>query len=275
MGNIVSVYFLETGLGWAVTGAAVAVLLGCLGSAKGIRIAASQAAGVLSEKPELFGRLLVLMALPGTQGFYSFIGAIMIALRTGLISGSISVKPIGGILLFVVGLCLGLVEWRSAIIQGETSAAAINLVAKKPEEAGRAILLPALVETYAVVALLASVLLTIWLTPGPEKPMHFVKPEIVYQAPESVQPLLNALTDGTPPVRTGAAYVLGQIGGAKVVEPLIKALGDKEAKVADAAEAALENVGKTTLDSLNSALQQEKDEKVKERLKKVIEKIKK
>ncbi len=163
MEELVKQYFTQTGLGWAVAGAMLAVMMGCVGSARGIRISASQAAGVLSEKPELFGRMLVLIALPGTQGFYSFIGAIFIATRTGLMSGEVSVRPITGLGLLFVGIALGGVEWRSAIYQGETSAAAINLVAKKPDEAGRAIILPALVETYAVVSLLAAILFALWL----------------------------------------------------------------------------------------------------------------
>ncbi|MFH1422312.1 MAG: V-type ATP synthase subunit K [Planctomycetota bacterium] len=178
VGDFVSVYFLQSGVGWAGAGAMLAVLFGCLGSARGIRMTASQAAGVLSEKSELFGKLLVIMALPGTQGFYGFIGAIMIALRTGIISGAITIKPINGIILLITGLCLGLVLLKSAIYQAETAVASINLVAKKPEESGRAILLPALVETYAVVALLAGVLITIWVT---NTDMSFIDPVILFK----------------------------------------------------------------------------------------------
>jgi len=165
VGELLSQYFLRTGLGWAVAGAICAVMFGGVGSAKGIRISASQAAGVLSEKPELFGKLFVIIAIPGTQGFYSFICAIMICLRVGLLGGQkVTVSPLVGLALFFIGFCMGVVEWRSAIYQGETSAAAINLVARKPEESGRALLLPGLVETYAVVALLASILLILWVT---------------------------------------------------------------------------------------------------------------
>ena len=57
------------------------------GSAWGIAIAAHQAAGVMREKPELFGRMLVMIALPGTQGFYGFIAAILMMAQTGLIGG--------------------------------------------------------------------------------------------------------------------------------------------------------------------------------------------
>jgi len=158
-------YFTQSGIGWALIGAMMAVMFGGVGSAKGIRIAGAQAGGVLSEKPEIFGKLLVLMALPGTQGFYAFIIAIFIASKTGMLgTAPVAVTPLQGLGLMAVGICAGIVEWRSAIYQGEASAAAINLTARRPEEAGRSILIPALVETYAVVALLASILFIMWIT---------------------------------------------------------------------------------------------------------------
>jgi len=156
-------YFVQTGLGWAVAGAMLAVMFACIGSARGIRIAAAQAAGVLSEKPELFGRLLVLMALPGTQGLYGLICAILIALRCGLLAGEVFISPLVGVSLFFVGACMGVVELLSAIYQGETSAACINLTGKRPEEGGRAIILPGLVEFYAMLALLISIILILFL----------------------------------------------------------------------------------------------------------------
>jgi V/A-type H+-transporting ATPase subunit K len=176
--KFVEVYFLQTGIGWAMLGGMAAVMLGATGSAVGIRIASESAAGALSEKPELFGKLLVLIALPGTQGFYSFICLVFIAFRTKLASfgagDSVTVSPIIGLALAFVGIGVGYVEWKSAIAQGETSAAAINLVAKKPDESGRAILLPALVETYALLALLAGILMTFLLTKG----LTFAEPAI-------------------------------------------------------------------------------------------------
>lgn len=174
MDEFITTHFVKTGLGWAGTGALAAVMFGGMGSAKGIRIATAQAAGVLSERPELFGRLLVLMALPGTQGFYGFICAITIAMKCGLIAGTITISPVIGMGICFTGITMGVILWRSAIYQGEVSAAAINWTAKKPEESGRAILLPALVETYAVVALLAAILMVMWLTqPG----LSYITPE--------------------------------------------------------------------------------------------------
>ncbi len=167
MDEFIITHFVNTGLGWAGTGALLVVMFGGMGSARGIRIATAQAAGVLSERPELFGRLLVLMALPGTQGFYGFICAVIIAMKCGLITAAVTISPVIGMGIFSTGVAMGIVLWRSAVYQGEVSAAAINWTAKKPEESGRAILLPALVETYAVLALLAAILMIMWLTqPG-------------------------------------------------------------------------------------------------------------
>ena len=158
------IYFTQSGIGWAVIGGMFAVMFGGAGSARGIRVAAGQAAGVLSEKPELFGKLLVLMALPGTQGFYGFIVAIFIAAQTKMLGGAPVCAPLAGLALMAVGTLAGIVLWRSAVYQGEASAAAINLTSRRPEESGRSILMPALVETYAVVALLASILFIMWIT---------------------------------------------------------------------------------------------------------------
>ncbi len=165
MDNLIAEYFLNTGLGWAMLGAAGAMMLGCMGSARGIRIAAGQAAGVMSEKPDLFGKLLVLMALPGTQGFYGFIVTIMVVRTCGLIDNAVAVTPIAGFGMMAIGIGAGVAMMKSAVYQGETSAAAINLTARRPEQSGKAILMPALVETYAVVALLAAILSILWLAP--------------------------------------------------------------------------------------------------------------
>ena len=62
----------------AVVGAAMAAILAGIGSSIGIGYPARAAAGVLSEDPTRFGSLFLLVVLPGTQGFYGFVGAFMI-----------------------------------------------------------------------------------------------------------------------------------------------------------------------------------------------------
>jgi len=164
--EILTKYFIQGGLGYAMIGAAAVFSLGGIGSARGIRISAAQAGGVLSEKPELFGKMLVLMALPGTQGFYSLITAILIGMWSGLFGGKVTLHPIQGIAIMAIWIATGMVEWLSAIYQGQTSAASINMVAKQPDSSGRAILLPALVETYALLGLLSAIVLLLFVTNG-------------------------------------------------------------------------------------------------------------
>ncbi len=145
-------------------GAVLVVILGGYGSAVGIRISGSQAAGVLSEKPELFGKMFVIMALPGTQGFYSFVCGIMIVVLSGVTRGGPPISLGKGIALLAVGVCVGIIERQSAIYQGQSSAAAESLVGRQPSSSGQAILIPALVETYAVIGLVSGILLILWIS---------------------------------------------------------------------------------------------------------------
>ena len=165
MEGMLEYLFVTTGIGLSGAGAIMAVGLACVGSARGISTGASQAAGILSEKPELFGKLFILTSLPGTQGFYGLVMAFFIALRTGMMAPEENiVGPMVGVAMLFVGLFMGLAEWKSAAFQGETCAACINWTSKRPEDSGRAIILPVLVETYGVVALIIGVVLTLFLT---------------------------------------------------------------------------------------------------------------
>ena len=150
---------MEIGIGLAVAGATFAAFLAACGSAWGIAVAAEAAGGVLTEDPEKFGRLLVMIALPGTQGFYGFLGAFYIMMKINLLGGGIPVSLDSGLQLMFAGLPVGIVGLISGYYQGVASAAGIHLIAKRPEETGKAIILPAMVETYAVLGLLATILL--------------------------------------------------------------------------------------------------------------------
>ncbi len=144
---------------WAITGAALAIIGGGIGSSIGITYAARTASGVLSEDPEKFGRLLVLAVLPGTQGIYGFITAILVGVFFGLLGGTApDISAAKGIAIFVATLPVAVTTLVSGIYQGLTAASGVLLVAKKPEEAGKAFVLPALVETYAIFALVATIL---------------------------------------------------------------------------------------------------------------------
>lgn len=64
-----------------------------------------------------------------------------------------------GFLIFAAALPIAFVGFLSAIAQGKASAASMGIVAKRPEELAKGLTYPAMVETYAVLALLASILM--------------------------------------------------------------------------------------------------------------------
>jgi HEAT repeat protein len=63
----------------------------------------------------------------------------------------------------------------------------------------------------------------------------------------AVEPLIKALDSSYRNVRRAAAEVLGEIGDTRAVEPLIKALGDEDDVVREAAKEALKNLGHDNL----------------------------
>jgi len=151
---------IESGVALAVAGAAMAAVLGGIGSSFGVGLAGQAGTGVISEKPELFGKILLLQALPGTQGIYGFLGALLILIKIGLIGGApIDIDMSTGWQFFGAGIPVGLAGLVSGIYQGKVSAAGLNSVAKDPANTGKAVIMAAMVETYAVLGLLVSVLL--------------------------------------------------------------------------------------------------------------------
>lgn len=142
---------------WIVLGMIINVFLSGMGSARGLRTASVQTTGIMSERPELFGKLFVLTVLPGTQGFYGFIASFLAGSQT-LMAGNIPSMGKALALMFLL-IGMGVVCYFSAVDQGKTSAAAINMVAKQEQTFGQAIIMPALVETYAVLGLLITIIL--------------------------------------------------------------------------------------------------------------------
>lgn len=139
-------------------GGALAALLPGIGSSIGVGRAGEAAAGVLSEEPGMFGKLLILQALPGTQGIYGLLTWFMVMQTSGLLGGNTAISWRTGLLFFMACLPIAIVGYWSAIYQGRASEASIAMVAKQPDESSKAIVMPAMVETYAILALLASVL---------------------------------------------------------------------------------------------------------------------
>lgn len=149
----------ELGIVYALLGAAVAVLLSGAGSALGVGIAGQAASGVMSEDPSKFAKVLIMQLLPGTQGLYGLIIGFVTLSKIGLLGGGVAdVSVATGLMILAACLPIGIVGLISGKSQGKTSAAAIGIIAKKPDQFGKAMLFPAMVETYAILALLISFL---------------------------------------------------------------------------------------------------------------------
>ena len=148
------------GIGLAFLGAALAVGLCCVGSAKGTGITGEAATGVLSENPEHFSKCLILQVIPGTQGLYGLVIWFFALYTMGAFSGGIQPLTITqGLTIFVSCIPMAMGGWRSAIYQGRVAAASINIVAKQPDDWSKGIILCVIVEFYAILSLLASILL--------------------------------------------------------------------------------------------------------------------
>jgi len=151
---------MEMGLALAFLGAASAAILAGIGSAIGVGLAGQAASGVMSEDPEKFGSLLLLVALPGTQGIYGFLSAFLVILKLGVTGGTIAqVNVHQGWQLLVACLPVALAGLVSGIYQGKVCASGIYMVAKQPKDMTKPLILGALVETYAVLGLLITILL--------------------------------------------------------------------------------------------------------------------
>lgn len=151
--------FLDTlGPFFAILGMALASLLPGMGSAKGVGIGGQAAAGLVSENPSQFGKVLILQLLPGTQGIYGMLIAFLCMINIGIMGGTAEITAVKGLAYLAACLPIAFVGYFSAIHQAKTSVAAINLVAKRPDQFGKAMLFPIMVETYAILALLISLL---------------------------------------------------------------------------------------------------------------------
>lgn len=164
MGEFLSNLF--NGQNLALLGAGLAAALAGMGSAKGVGMVGEAASGLLTEDPSKFGKALILQALPGTQGIYGLITAFLIIFKIGVLGTPVELTISQGAYFLMAGLPIALVGYYSGIKQGRVAVSGINLIAKKPDEVGKAITSAALVETYAIFAVLVSLLMVLFAPVG-------------------------------------------------------------------------------------------------------------
>ncbi len=146
------------GIVFALAGAALAALMAGIGSAIGVGMAGEAAAGVVTEDPQKFGKVLILQLLPGTQGIYGLLIAFMTLTQIGILGGDANISLAKGLLYFAACLPMAFVGLWSAKRQARAAVSGIQLVAKRPDQMGKSMIFAAMVETYAILALLVSIL---------------------------------------------------------------------------------------------------------------------
>ncbi|MCD8205000.1 MAG: V-type ATP synthase subunit K [Clostridia bacterium] len=138
----------------AMIGVALCVVLCGVASAIGLYRTGSCAAGVLGEDPKKFGKVMVLVLLPATQGIYGFI--IGIIATTNAVSASMTVLQ--GWLMFAAMMPMAISGLVTGIFQGNSAVNCIKAVAKQDSLGGRLIIYPAMIEFYAILGLIISII---------------------------------------------------------------------------------------------------------------------
>lgn len=153
------------GLALAILGAGLAAALSGVGSAKGTGIAGEAGAGLLCEDPSKFGKIMILQVIPGTQGLYGLVVWFFAIFSMGLMDGSaMDLTVTEGLQYFAACMPMALGGLFSAIAQGRVAAASINILAKKPDDWSKGMVLCITVEFYAILSLLASMLMIIYIS---------------------------------------------------------------------------------------------------------------
>jgi len=144
----------------AVAGIAIGVITSGFGSTIGIGIAAEVADGALTEDPEKFGAFPIMVALPGTQGIYGFVCGFLAIIKLGFLGG---IRPVltmaQGWQMFFACMPVGIAGWMSGIWQGKVSAYGISMATKQTPHFMKGVIYAAMVETYAILGLLTTILL--------------------------------------------------------------------------------------------------------------------
>ncbi|MBP1040067.1 V-type ATP synthase subunit K [Vagococcus sp. BWB3-3] len=142
------------GLIFAALGMGLAILLPGIGSAKGVGMVGEAASGLMAEEPEKFGQTLIVQLLPASQGLYGFVIAIMTLTR---LTPAMTLQE--GLFILVACLPMAIVGYPSAIAQARISVNGIALIAKDSEQMTKTIIYTVMVETYALLAFVSSLII--------------------------------------------------------------------------------------------------------------------
>lgn len=154
---------------YALIGAALAIIPACIGSAIGVSRAGQASSAYLSKDPSKFGSLLVLQLLPASQGLYGFVIAFLaLVMKVQVGANMNALTEYEGLSLLFICLPIGVVGLFSAMMQGNVAVAGVSLIGKQDGMVSKAIIMTAMVEIFALFALIVSILgvLSVNVTPG-------------------------------------------------------------------------------------------------------------
>ena len=152
--------FQHSGLAIGLLGAGLAACLAGAGSGVGTGIAGEAGAGLVTEDPGKFGKVMILQVIPGTQGLYGLAVFFLAISRMGLLNGTaLDLSFVDGCRYFAACLPIAIGGLISAIGQGKVAAASVNLLAKNPDHWAKGMVLCITVEFYAILSLLASMMM--------------------------------------------------------------------------------------------------------------------
>ena len=161
--------FAHSGLAIGLLGAGLAACLAGAGSGLGTGIAGEAGTGLICEDPSKFGKVMILQVIPGTQGLYGLVVWFFALLQMGVFGGNIdptSLTVVDGLRVACACLPMATGAAISAPAQGRVAATAVNLMAKRPDDWAKGIILCITVEFYAILSLLASFLMLLNLHLG-------------------------------------------------------------------------------------------------------------
>ena len=142
------------GLIFALLGMALVVAIPGYNSGVGVGMVGEAATGLLVDEPEKFGLSLLLQMMPASQGLYGFVIAIMTLSRLHVGMGLQE-----GLYILVATLPMTIVGGPTALAQARVALAGIQLLARNENETTKNIIYAVMVETYALLAFVSSIIL--------------------------------------------------------------------------------------------------------------------
>ena len=156
--------FQHSGLAIGLLGAGLTACLAGAGSGIGTGVAGQAGAGLVTEDPTKFGKVMILRVIPGTQGLYGLVVFFVAIMNMGLLDGSAAnLSFVDGCRYFAACMPIGIGGLVTAKYQGKVAAASVNLLAKNPDHWSKGMILCITVEFYAILSLLASMMMLLFI----------------------------------------------------------------------------------------------------------------